>query len=90
MPYPMSIAACLRAALAALPLVLAACGSTPVQQAAAPELSPVLRAMYGPMDDGEFLVPAIPARYLTPENVRREVDFWTDEPAGSIVVDPNS
>ena len=29
-----------------------------------------------------------PGANLTPENVRREVDFWADEPPGSIVVDP--
>ena len=44
--------------------------------------------MYGPMDAGAFVVPAIPERNLTPENIRQEVDFWSDEPPGSIVVDP--
>jgi lipoprotein-anchoring transpeptidase ErfK/SrfK len=75
--------------LAALLLALAACAPTP-----APEeislVSPAVRAMYGPMDTGAFVVPAIPDRYLTPENVRQEVDFWADEPPGSIVVDPYS
>ena len=51
-------------------------------------MSPATRAMYAAVYDGEFVVPAIPDRYLTPENVRQEVDFWTDEPPGSIVVDP--
>ena len=51
-------------------------------------MSPVVRAMYGPMDAGAFVVPAIPERYLTPENVRQVVDFWSDETPGSIVVDP--
>lgn len=70
-------------------LVLAACAPTPSPQAAA-QLSPELQAMYGTKDAGAFVVPAIPARNLTPENVRREVDFWADEPPGSIVVDPYS
>jgi lipoprotein-anchoring transpeptidase ErfK/SrfK len=44
--------------------------------------------MYAPVYDGGFLVPAIPGRLLTPHNVRQEVGFWSDEPPGSIVVDP--
>ena len=84
-----SLAARLRLALVALPL-LAACTPIPAQQVvvAGPQVSPVVRAMYGPVDDGAFVVPAIPERHLTPENVRQVADYWTDEPAGSIVVDP--
>jgi lipoprotein-anchoring transpeptidase ErfK/SrfK len=74
--------------LVALALVLAACAPTQRRVAVEPLVSPATRAMYGPVVDGEFLVPAIPDRYLTPDKVRREVDFWTDEPPGSIVVDP--
>ena len=74
------------AAVAVL-LALAACAPT-AQVTAVPQVSPVVRAMYGPLDDRGFVVPAIPERYLTPENVRQEVTFWTDEPPGSIVVDP--
>jgi hypothetical protein len=75
----------LSAMLLVLPLLLlAACASGPLGT------SPTSRAMYGAVDDGEFVVPANPDRYLTPEAVRREVDFWTDEPPGSIVVDPDS
>jgi lipoprotein-anchoring transpeptidase ErfK/SrfK len=88
MPGQTSIAARLRGVLVALPLVLAACAQTP--SAPVSQVSPIVRAMYGPMDAGAFTVPAIPDRYLTPENVRQEVDFWGDEPAGSIVVDPYS
>ena len=78
-------------ALVALALVLAACGTTPtLQEVGAAQVSPATRAMYAAVDDGAFVVPAIPDRYLTPENVRQEVDFWTDEPPGSIVVDPYS
>jgi lipoprotein-anchoring transpeptidase ErfK/SrfK len=74
-------------AVAGLLLVLAACAPTP-ERAAVSQVSPVVRAMYGPMDAGAFVVPAIPDRYLTPENVRQVVGFWSDEPPGSIVVDP--
>jgi lipoprotein-anchoring transpeptidase ErfK/SrfK len=71
-------------------LVLAACARGPagVVEVGASQVSLAARAMYGPVDDGAFVVPAIPDRYLTPENVRQEVDFWTDEAPGSIVVDP--
>jgi lipoprotein-anchoring transpeptidase ErfK/SrfK len=84
MPVSTSVAA--RLGALALPVVLVACASTP--QVQTPQVSAATRAMYGPVDDGRFVVPAIPDRYLTPENVRQEVDFWTDEPPGSIVVDP--
>ena len=75
--------------LAVLALVLAACATDPgAGGGGGAEVSAATRAMYAAVDDGEFVVPAIPDRYLTPENVRQEVDFWTDEPPGSIVVDP--
>jgi lipoprotein-anchoring transpeptidase ErfK/SrfK len=86
MPVLTSLAARLGGALVALPLLLAACAPTPPP--AVSQVSPVTRAVYGPVFDGEFVVPAIPDQYLTPENVRRVVDFWTDEPPESIVVDP--
>jgi len=76
-------------ALIALTLVLAGCATTPPAQVG-PQVDPVTRAMYAAVDDGQFVVPAIPDRYLTPQNVRREVPFWADEPPGSIVVDPYS
>ncbi len=34
------------------------------------------------------IVAAIDPKYLTPRNIRQEVDYWTDAPPGSIVVDP--
>jgi lipoprotein-anchoring transpeptidase ErfK/SrfK len=78
-----------RAGGAAVAILLALAGCAPTAQVAdVAQVSPVVRAMYGPLDDGAFVVPAIPERYLTPENVRQEVAFWTDEPPGSIVVDP--
>ena len=84
-----SLAPRLGGALIALTLVLAGCATTPPAQVG-PQVSPATRAMYAAVDDGEFVVPAIPDRYLTPQNVRQEVDFWGDEPPGSIVVDPYS
>jgi lipoprotein-anchoring transpeptidase ErfK/SrfK len=89
----MSRAVRLWGVLMALPLLVAACAPPPpagVVEVGAPQVSAATRAMYGPVLDGDFLVPAIPDRYLTPEAVRQVVDFWGDEPAGSIVVDPYS
>ena len=86
----------LRHALALLPVVLAACGAQPVQQTTpqhampnvAPAINSQVRATYSARNDGDFVIPAIPTRHLAPENVRRVVDFWTDEPEGTIIVDP--
>jgi lipoprotein-anchoring transpeptidase ErfK/SrfK len=73
--------------LVVLSLLLGACATLPPGSSG---VSRATRAMYAAVDDGDFVVPAIPDRYLTPESVRQEVDFWTDEPPGSIVVDPYS
>lgn len=93
MPVPISLTLRL-AVLLVLSALVAACARAPgparVMEVGAPQVSAATRAMYGPVDDGQFLVPAIPDRYLTPENVRQEVNFWTDEPPGSVVVDPYS
>jgi lipoprotein-anchoring transpeptidase ErfK/SrfK len=89
MRMSMSLAVRLGGALVGLPLVLAACATTPAGVTeVGGAVSPATRAMYAVVDDGRFVVPAIPDRYLTPENIRQEVDFWADEPPGSIVVDP--
>lgn len=77
-----------------LVLLLGACARAPgaagVVEVGAPAVNAATRAMYAPVDDGEFLVPGIPDRYLTPQNVRQVVDFWRDESPGTIVVDPYS
>jgi lipoprotein-anchoring transpeptidase ErfK/SrfK len=89
MPGLTSLAVRLAGALVAVPLMLAACAPTPARVVeVGPQVSPATRAMYAAVDDGAFVVPAIPDRYLTPDSVRQEVGFWTDEPPGSIVVDP--
>ena len=88
MSGPVSFAARLGGALAAVLMVLGACAPTPATVAVGTQVSPIVRAMYGPMDAGAFVVPEIPDRYLTSQNIRQEVDFWSGEPPGSIVVDP--
>jgi lipoprotein-anchoring transpeptidase ErfK/SrfK len=75
-------------ALLIAPILAACAGAPPVLQETGAALDPRVPARYRAFDDGAFTVPAIPARYLTAENVRREVDYWTDEAPGTIVVDP--
>ena len=74
----------------ALVLASAACARTPPEPTPAPQ--PVVPAnvlaMYAATEDGGFHVAAIDPKYLTPRNIRQEVDYWTDEAPGSIVVDP--
>ncbi|SIT74872.1 Lipoprotein-anchoring transpeptidase ErfK/SrfK [Pontibaca methylaminivorans] len=70
-------------------LVLAACAEKPDSDAqSGPGLTPELAEHYSAVDDGEIMIPAVPRQYLTEASVRREVDYWSDEKPGSIVVDP--
>lgn len=81
--------------IAALPLLvlLSACGQTrqaaPVAEPPAePPVSMETLAMYGAVDDGGLQIPAVEARYLSEDKKRQLVDYWTDEPPGTIIVDP--
>lgn len=51
-------------------------------------LSPELRAHYAARQDGDIALPAIPDAYLSAENTRQNVAFVTDEPPGTVIVDP--
>lgn len=53
-----------------------------------PELPAEAAAHYAGLQDGGIDVPAVPAKYLSDRNIRREVDYWTDEKPGTIIVDP--
>ncbi|MGP3698750.1 L,D-transpeptidase [Rhodobacter sp. NSM] len=76
-------------ALAALTLVAACAPEPPPSRSAMPTgIAPQVAAMYGPVQDGERLIPAVPPQYLTDYKVRQEVDYWTAELPGTIVVDP--
>ncbi len=75
----------LMVALAGLSACAAPIVATPP---AVPQVDPDLLAMYAPIQDGENAIPAVPTQYLSERNKRQEVDYWTDEPAGTIVVDP--
>jgi len=45
---------------------------------------------YGVLEDGEFILPPIPPRYLMGINQRSIVDYNGPEAAGTIVVDPHA
>ena len=74
-------------------------GSAPAGPVAAPEPQPdanlpqplaYYKEMYGPIQDGQFLVPAIPIEKVDPRFYRQEVRDPTGERPGTIVVDtPN-
>lgn len=70
---------------------LSACASEPVvTRIAGPDVQvdrETLR-MYGPVQDGEFLIPAVPPQALSERNARQLVDYWSDEEPGTIIVDP--
>ncbi len=77
-------------------LALAACETAPPAPSApppAPAPAPVsaeTAAIYAAQSDGDLTVPAIPAQLLTEDKARQEVDYWTDEPVGTIIVDPHA
>ncbi len=85
----------LRAVLiAALPLV-GACSTLQSEGRALalslspyPSVDPRILEYYGQVDDGAFVIPAIDPKIVSERNIRQEVDFRTDEPPGTIVVDP--
>ncbi len=45
-------------------------------------------AMYGAVNDRGNLIPALDVSKIADRNLRREVDYATTEPVGTIVVDP--
>lgn len=89
MPMTGSLPRRLLPALAALALLAACAPAPPPTRSATPMgLSPQIAALYGPVADGERIIPAVPPQYLSADKVRREVDYFTDQPPGTIVVDP--
>lgn len=75
-----------RAAALFLLVALAGCGGGIEPSGLAPE---VMR-MYGPVQDGDITIPAVPEAALSQEHARQVVDYWTKEAPGSIVVDPGA
>lgn len=78
-----------------LALLLSSCAATldptpendPVAEAP-PPLPPHVLAMYAGAQDGDIWIEAVDPRYLSMDVIRQEVDYWTDESPGTIVVDP--
>ena len=51
-------------------------------------VSPETIAMYDSIEDGDITVPAIPVEYLSEAKKRQLVNYATNQPSGTIVVDP--
>jgi lipoprotein-anchoring transpeptidase ErfK/SrfK len=74
--------------LASVPVFLAGCTTTgKVVQAVAPGPSPYYLAMYGPLPDERFPVPATDISKVEERFLRQQVDYHRSEPAGTIVID---
>lgn len=75
---------------------LTACCGLMLLTACAPGLSKPERsdamdvALYGATEDHGRMIPAVPEAALGASNRRQEVDYWTDEAPGTIIVDPFS
>ncbi len=78
---------------AAMVLVLAGCQMDPMATGAA---QPVTAAAmndpshYGPVADNGFNVPAVPVDRVPPEYQRQLVNYETDQPVGTIIIDPST
>lgn len=75
---------------------LTACCGLMLLTACAPGLSKPERSdamedtLYGATEDHGRMIPAVPEAALGARNRRQEVDYWTDEAPGTIIVDPFS
>ncbi|QEW29583.1 L,D-transpeptidase [Roseovarius indicus] len=72
------------AASAGLVLLTSCAATTPDPEPVPAPPDPV----YGPVEDAGRTIPAVPEAALSARNRRQEVDYWTDEAPGTIVVDP--
>ncbi|MFC7399674.1 L,D-transpeptidase [Chelatococcus sp. GCM10030263] len=68
-------------------LALGGCVTRP-PQSLAPAWDPSYERIYGAIDTEPFPVPAVDLEQIDPQFLRREVDYSTPQPAGTIVVDP--
>ena len=55
---------------------------------AAPVISDEVRAAYAASKDGNFTIPAVPVEKLKPDYTRQTVAYTSDQPVGTIIVDP--
>ncbi|MET4636362.1 L,D-transpeptidase [Kaistia defluvii] len=74
-----------------LPLALAACASTGRDFSAplTPAVDPQVARHYAAIETEKFPVPAVPLDKLKQRNIRTQVDYSTDQPPGTIIVDPH-
>jgi lipoprotein-anchoring transpeptidase ErfK/SrfK len=83
--------AAVKAALLILPLALGACSSTGVDRIStasiSPQPQPQYLAMYGPMPQERFPMPALDMRGVDQQFLRQRVSYDGAEPEGTIVVD---
>ena len=85
--------AVLMMALAGCQLDPALMGTTPVAQTAAqPAAPPVLNdpVYYGPVVDNGLNVPGVPVEKVPPAYQRQIVNYETDQPPGTIIIDPST
>lgn len=78
----LGVAACAPAAPEPPPYI------APEVPAVPPHLDEAILSHYSAKQDGDVALPAIDTAYLSPENIRREVAFETEERPGTIIVDP--
>ncbi|UIJ71349.1 L,D-transpeptidase [Aurantimonas sp. HBX-1] len=75
-------------------LALAACSTTdptPIAYAPTPPpTDPRIAQMYGAVADDGWDIPAVDPKRMDPRNIRQVVDYATDEPVGTVVVDPHA
>lgn len=75
-----------------LPFMVAACTSVlpPTREAAAPPPEvPQETLRYGAVETEQFRIPAVSLKQLQARNMRQLVDYPTDQPPGTVVVDPH-
>ncbi len=70
-------------------LALAGCVTDPTQVSvgtAAPPVGQVATGVYGAVQDGNFLLPAVPVEKVPVEFQRQTVAYVTDQPTGTIII----
>lgn len=79
--------------LGPFPFVIAACSSTAAQQVAmhdVPQSPSGYEKLYGEIDDNGTIIKALNVSKLKKRDLRQLVEFPTEEPVGTIIVDPHA
>jgi lipoprotein-anchoring transpeptidase ErfK/SrfK len=79
-----------RAFLAGVPLAAAGCATYQAPVARGPQFDPAYLAMYAAVPGEPFPVPAVDLTQIDPRYFRQEVAYPGNQPAGTIIVDPNA